>query len=245
MPTSTVSSATSDNEADQAAVVIQSRIRGAQERRRAVAKSLTLARDGDLALATGRLDVDVGSWLRAHDEPDIVHELRTDFECHSLRDLLAIIQDPADCGMFIDDADRCHVLWKALQHEIAECLRDRDSQVQAVRSTADPATGDSDCPTDFGLIYVSGIKGQLQDEDELKGVFGRFGTVQAVHMRQDRRSSDLWALVTFMSVTEAQVAIDAAPDLHDHYSCLVSSGCYSIIIFCSMACDVNLPFLEC
>lgn len=87
--------------------------------------------------------------------------------------------------------------------------------------------GDSDRPTQFGLIYVSGVQGQLQDEDKLQEVFSAFGRVQAIHMRQERVSKALWALVAFMDVPQAQAAVDAALDLETEHPGLVSSaaGC--------------------
>lgn len=93
-------------------------------------------------------------------------------------------------------------------------------QRDAARVSLPPS--DSDRPTQFGLIHVSGVQGQLQDEDKLKEVFSAFGTVQAIHMRQERVSKALWALVTFVDVPQAQAAIDAALDLNTEHPGLVS-----------------------
>ena len=214
-------------EAEAAAIAIQGRVRGAQARRRAAAKKLVLSRQGDAAEDTSRLDVDVGEWLEAHNEPDIADELRVDFDCDTLRDLLAIIQDPADCGMIIpDDPARCDALWKALQQEISEGLQALKSPVEPIRPEAPviPPPGDSDLPTEFGLVHVSGLRGSLQEERHVKSLFSEFGTVQAVKLKthlQPRKGAS-WALVTFMDSAEAQRAVDAALAINAKYPGVVT-----------------------
>lgn len=91
-------------------------------------------------------------------------------------------------------------------------------------SVVNDLTGDSHLPTAFALVYVVGLRGDLEDADNLAAIFSSFGTVQGTHVKQERRSKKIWALVTFADVPPAQAAIDAAPKLSAQYPGLVSSA---------------------
>lgn len=83
-----------------AAVQIQARIRGRQDRRRAAQKRLVTQRAANLSPKRGivneltRLDMDVEVWLTAQSEAVLVDIALGEFGCETLRDIVALIQDP-------------------------------------------------------------------------------------------------------------------------------------------------------
>lgn len=113
-----------------------------------------------------------------------------------------------------------------------------------LRNAVIPPLGDSDLPTQFGLVHASGIPRELEDQEKLKAFFCQFGAVQAVHLRQERVSSALWALVTFMDVPQAQAAIDAASELNAQHPGLVSVLCCLLMVESGRLAD-SLPFCPC
>lgn len=132
-----------------AVACIQARVRGNQDRRRAMAKRLTAMRvvDGDAATTKSsllaRLDIDVEDWLESHESvaasQALADIMRVDFQIDTLRDLIVAVQDPADWTMLIqDEPDRCHRLWIALQKEVK----------QAAAAVAAPATSTAAGPAE-------------------------------------------------------------------------------------------------
>ena len=105
-------------EAQAAAVTIQAQIRVRQARREAAAMGLVTANVQSTGGEVDELEVDVGYWLVAHGAADLKDEVMNDFGCQTLRDLIAVVQDPLDWGVFIPDDDaRCEALWGALQND--------------------------------------------------------------------------------------------------------------------------------
>ena len=130
-------------EEERAAIVIQGRIRGAQDRRRAAATRLVMSRAaGDGSPTLSWLDVDVGDWLIAHDEPELVDAARSEFGVETLRDLLAVIQDPADATMFIPEDEAASTEAILARHDLViRDMSDRFLVLSAVRQALDGAAG--------------------------------------------------------------------------------------------------------
>jgi len=171
-------------EREQAAIVIQGRIRGAQSRRRAAAKRLVMTRAAG-GTTLNHLDIDIDTWLTAHDEPDLVEEARSELGVETLRDLLAVIQDPADVTMFIpeDDGARGDALWAAIQEEVTAGVAALKAAPPPPASRfATPRRSPRTTKTEFGLIHISGFGGlSTGQEQRLQSLFEpRFGTVQKV-----------------------------------------------------------------
>ena len=122
---------------EQAAMSIQARIRGRQDRRRAAARRLVQSQEAETADGpSSRLNVDTAEWLAAQNEAGIIDDLKGEFGCQTLRGVIAVIQDPADWGMFINDTARCNALWRALQKEVVAAMPQPRKVPPAVASPA-------------------------------------------------------------------------------------------------------------
>ncbi len=103
-----------------AAVAIQARVRGRLVRRVAATERLTLAKhnqqlapDANVELSD---DTDVAEWLVAQNAEDLVDAVKHDFGIMTLRDLIAVVQEPQDWTIFIpDDEARGMSLWASMQ----------------------------------------------------------------------------------------------------------------------------------
>ena len=108
-----------------AAIAIQSRIRGRQDRGRAAAKRLVESNWSpiDSDQPPTRLDMSAAEWLEAQGESELIDMMEDDFGAGTLREVIAVVQDPLDWMIFIpDDQSRCNTLWRALQKEVALAL---------------------------------------------------------------------------------------------------------------------------
>jgi hypothetical protein len=101
-----------------AAVAIQARVRGRLVRRMAATERLTLAKLAPhLRVELGN-DIDVAQWLVAQNAEDLIDGIKHDFGIMTLRDLIAVVQEPVDWSIFIpDDEARGMSLWAAMQAE--------------------------------------------------------------------------------------------------------------------------------
>jgi hypothetical protein len=110
-----------------AAVSIQARVRGRQDRRRATVQKLVALREtrDDMPVVGSRaccLDLPIDEWLAAQNESTLSVKLQEEFGVQSLWDLVAVIQDPWDWTVVLDEPDpgRSDKLWKSMQHLIAQ-----------------------------------------------------------------------------------------------------------------------------
>lgn len=108
-----------------AAVSIQARVRGRQDRRRAAVQKLVALRETRDDMAAEReccLDLPIGEWLAAQNESTLSGKLQEEFSIQNLWDLVAVIQDPWDLTVVLDEPDpaRSDALWKAIQQLVAQ-----------------------------------------------------------------------------------------------------------------------------
>jgi hypothetical protein len=105
-------------EEEAAAVAIQARVRGRQARRAAAAQRLSTQHSGSQLMREGGgpQDLDVSVWLTEQNAADLIEEIKHEFGATTLRDLIAIVQEPLDWSIFVPDDDlRCKALWESLQ----------------------------------------------------------------------------------------------------------------------------------
>lgn len=63
-------------------------------------------------------DIDVAEWLVSQNAEDLVDKVKDDFGITTLRDLIAVVQEPQDWSIFVpDDEARCKSLWASMQEE--------------------------------------------------------------------------------------------------------------------------------
>ena len=82
---------------------------------------------GQVSQQQSRLDLGIGVWLAAQGEETAIpgskgralaDVLRTELQASTLRDLIGVVQHPADWARFVpDDPERCQQLWLALLRE--------------------------------------------------------------------------------------------------------------------------------
>ena len=63
-------------------------------------------------------DIDVAEWLVSQNAEDLIDKVKDDFGVTTLRDLIAVVQEPQDWSIFVpDDEARCKSLWASMQEE--------------------------------------------------------------------------------------------------------------------------------
>lgn len=108
---------TATDRVEAAAVAIQARVRGRLVRRVAATERLTLAKLAQPDSPVKRDNsIDVAQWLIAQNAEDLIDGVKHDFGIMTLRDLIAVVQEPRDWSIFIpDDEARGVSLWAAMQ----------------------------------------------------------------------------------------------------------------------------------
>ena len=142
-------------EEEAAAVAIQARVRGRQARRAAAAQRLSTQHSGSQLTREGGgpQDLDVSVWLTEQNAADLIEEIKHEFGATTLRDLIAIVQEPLDWSIFVPDDDlRCKALWESLQKARGDA-RGATSEEKAGDDDDDDDDDDSDSDSD-GMIAM-------------------------------------------------------------------------------------------
>ena len=98
---------------------------------------------------------------------------------------------------------------------------DQEQRSAAFRELTALSHGDDvDATTNLSTasIHVGGLQGELEDEQKLAEMFGRFGTVLAVTVRRRNEVHNgqrlvSWSLLTFAQESDAQKAVTDAEEL--------------------------------
>ena len=103
---------------------------------------------------------------------------------------------------------------------LVERMKRSAAKSQEQKANAEPARG-------LTTLHVGGLDGELEDEDRLQAVFGKFGevlcaTLRYKHTVKDGQEHVSWALLSFSNGADAQKALDGTAELSKQYEGLVT-----------------------
>lgn len=168
-----------------AAVSIQARIRGRQDRRRAAVQKLIALRETRDDMVASRdccLDLPIDKWLAAQNESTLTGKLQEEFGVQSLWELVAVIQDPLDWTVVLDEPNpaRSDTLWKAMQRLIAQASDETAGWHALQPSKSHEQVPSRAAPTSDGSRNSNSVRVHVDDNGDSTGPVLSFTATKSV-----------------------------------------------------------------